>query len=284
MKPEQDKESSGSTRRPEGEAGRPPGGPERGDAAWFVLSVPFYLYSSVFALMSHLHRCHTCLCLLLLLLASQAAAQTNTAPVVIPFQGLLTSQIGQPVPDGKYSLIFNLYAEAMRPASGGQPLWSERHASVGVTNGQVNVFLGSQPGNPVSLASLDFSVVKYLGITIDTDDRASTADPEMTPRQVIIPPWYALKTPNSNLLQGYSWTAFMTGSDPATASIDGSRFTAGSITPAQMASGAILANLAADDVDTLLSSTASPVPTGYSSAGTVTLSGGATTFYLFKKN
>jgi hypothetical protein len=234
--------------------------------------------------MSYLHRCLAYLSLLLLLPGGHAAAQTTTAPAVIPFQGLLTSQAGQPVPDGKYSLIFNLYAEALRPATGGQPLWSERHASVGVTNGQVNVFLGSQPGNATSLATLDFSVVKYLGITIDTDDRASTADPEMTPRQVILPPWYALKTPNSNLLQGYSWTAFMTGIDPTTASINGSRLTAGSLTPAQMAGGAILANLAADDVDTLISSKATPVPPGYSSAGMVTLSDGATTFYLFKKN
>jgi hypothetical protein len=234
--------------------------------------------------MSYLHRFLTCLSLLLLLPGGHATAQTTTAPTVIPFQGLLTSQAGQPVPDGKYSLIFNLYAEAVRPATGGQPLWSERHASVGVTNGQVNIFLGSQPGNATSLASLDFSVVKYLGITIDTDDRASTADPELTPRQVILPPWYALKTPNSNLLQGYSWTAFMTGSDPTTASINGSRFTAGSLTPAQMAGGAILANLAADNVDTLISSKATPVPTGYTNAGTVTLSDGATTFYLFKKN
>ena len=224
------------------------------------------------------------LLLALLLPGGHATAQTTTAPVVIPFQGLLTTQAGQPVPDGKYSLIFNLYAEAVRPATGGQPLWSERHASVGVTNGQINVFLGSQPGNATSLASLDFSVVKYLGITIDTDDRASTADPEMTPRQVIVPPWYALKTPNSNLLQGYSWTAFMSSGDPTTASIDGSRFTAGSLTTTKMASGAILANLAADNVDTLISSTATPVPAGYTSAGTVTLTGGTTTFYLFKKN
>jgi len=228
-------------------------------------------------------RLFTCLGLLWLS-GMPAQAQSNTAPAAIPFQGFLSTQAGQPVPDGKYSLIFNLYAEAVRPASGGQPLWSERHASVGVTNGQINVFLGSQPGNVTSLASLDFSVVKYLGITIDTDDRASTADPEMSPRQVIIPPWYALKTVNSNLLQGYSWTSFMTGNDPSTASFDGSRFTAGSLTPGQMASGAILDNLAADNVDTLLSSQATPVPNGYSSAGTVTLSDGTTTFYLFKKN
>jgi hypothetical protein len=51
-----------------------------------------------------------------------------------------------------------------------------------------------------------------------------------------------------------------------------------------MASGAILANLAADNVDTLISSKATPVPAGYTSAGTVTLAGGTSTFYLFKKN
>lgn len=220
-----------------------------------------------------------------LLSPPQVAAQTGTVPTVLPFQALLTTQSGQLVPDGKYSVIFNLYAEAVRPSTGGQPLWSERHGGVGVSQGQINVFLGSQPADPgKTLADLDFSVVKYLGITIDTDDRSSTADPEMSPRFVIVPPWYALKSPQSNLLKGYGWGSFLTGANPTTATINGSRFTAGTITTTQLAGGAIRDNLADGQIDTLISSTATPVPAGYTRVGSAVLTGGTATVYFFKKN
>ena len=175
--------------------------------------------------------------------------------------------------------IFNLYAQAVD----GQPLWSERHGSIGVTHGRINVFIGSQPGNPVALSSLDFAVVKYLGITIDTDDRASTADPEMTPRQIIVPPWYALKTQEARRLQGHGWNAILTGADPATAVIQGNRFTAGSVPAAALADGAIRANLAAEGVDVFMSSSDSP-RVGYERIGPFTLFPGGPWFYLFKKD
>jgi len=213
-----------------------------------------------------------------LLGASIAGAQSTPAPAVIPFQGLLTTQSGTPVPDGSYSVIFNLYDRAV----GGQPVWSERHGRIGVTHGRINVFIGSQPGNPVALSALDFAVVKYLGITIDTDDRASTPDPEMTPRQIIVPPWYALKTPRADRMAGYSWSAFLTGADPATAVIQGNRFTAGSVPPGALQPGAIRANLAADGMDTFISSSSNP-PDGYESIGPFTLFPGGPWFYLHKK-
>lgn len=207
-----------------------------------------------------------------------ATAQSTAAPAVIPFQGTLTTQTGTPVPDGTYSVIFNIYAQAV----GGQPVWSERHGRLGVTQGRVNVFLGSQPSNPVAVASLDFSTAKYLGITLDTDDRATTADPEMVPRQVIVPPWYALKTPTAELMQGYGWNAFLTGSNPATAVIQGNRFTAGTVAVGALQPGAISANLAAEGVDAFLSSSSTP-PAGYVNAGSVTLIPGGPPFYVFKK-
>ena len=70
---------------------------------------------------------------LLSVLAFCDLAVAADSPTYIPFQGQVTNQGGTVVADGQYSIIFNLYDQAV----GGQPVWSERHVKVGVTRGTV---------------------------------------------------------------------------------------------------------------------------------------------------
>lgn len=179
-------------------------------------------------------------------MAIQPLATAADSPLFIPFQGQVTNQAGTVVSDGQYSVIFNLYDQAV----GGQPVWSERHVRIGVTRGMINVFLGSIS----PLANVDFSQTKYLGITVDNDNLATTADPEMVPRSLIIPAFHAKKAElasNSLKLAGYDWTPLLTNgsNDPSTgklrgdkiadSSIGGSQISNGSISTVKLASGAI---------------------------------------------
>lgn len=76
---------------------------------------------------------------LLLVLSSFVFPHSSFAvesPLYIPFQGQVTNQAGVLSADGQYSVIFNLYDQAV----GGQPVWSERHVKIGVARGMINVF------------------------------------------------------------------------------------------------------------------------------------------------
>ena len=99
--------------------------------------------------------------------------QTATAmavPNLISYQGVLNDSSGEPV-SATVSMTFSIYDVA----SGGTALWSEIQ-SVQVSNGVFNVRLGlvQQLTSPV----LQISTL-YLGIQVG-------ADPEMTPRQLIV--------------------------------------------------------------------------------------------------
>jgi len=89
-------------------------------------------------------------------------------PQLISYQGLLKNNLGNPVPNASYSIVFTIYDAA----TGGANLWSETQ-SVTTSGGSFIVLLGSGP------TPLDYSLfndsTRYLGITVG-------ADPEMTPR------------------------------------------------------------------------------------------------------
>lgn len=180
----------------------------------------------------------TCLLLLVSSFSLHSSSFANEAPLYIPFQGQVTNQQGNIVADGQYSVIFNLYDQPV----GGQPVWSERHTKIGVTRGMINVFLGSI----APLISVDFSQIKYLGITVDTDNLATTADPEMVPRSLILPSFHAK---NAEKLAGHNWTAVMTGNDPSTSFIKSNRIDADTINTNQMVNSAVTeTKLAANSV------------------------------------
>ncbi len=150
------------------------------------------------------------------------------SPLYIPFQGQVTNQSGVLAADGQYSVIFNLYDQAV----GGQPVWSERHVRIGVTRGMINVFLGSIS----PLTSVDFSQTKYLGITVDTDNLATTADPEMVPRSLIMPAFHAK---NAEKLAGHNWSAAFTTPDPTIGFIKPERLGVNSVSTDKIAASAI---------------------------------------------
>lgn len=119
----------------------------------------------------------------MLLAATLAATARAAEPALIPFQGRLTDQQGSAYTNGQFTILFQLYDQAV----GGGSIWQERHEKVGVINGMVNALLGSI----APLTSVSFSNTKHLGITVDADNNPNTPDPEMIPRQMIIPAFWS---------------------------------------------------------------------------------------------
>ena len=154
----------------------------------------------------------------------------DSSPFLIPFQGRLTNPQGVPYTNGQYTVIFNLYDQPV----GGTVLWSETHQKIGVINGMVNMFLGSIN----TLTNVNFSQTRHLGITIDADGNPNTPDPEMVPRQMIIPAFWAK---NAEKLNGYDWTPIFGVNSPV-GSISGGKIQNQSITTGQIANNAVTAN------------------------------------------
>ncbi|MBP9855823.1 MAG: tail fiber domain-containing protein [Candidatus Pacebacteria bacterium] len=91
----------------------------------------------------------------------------------INYQGKLHDSAGDPVTNGDYDIVFNLYTAS----SGGSPIWTESHTGandVTTADGLFSVMLGSI----TSIASVNFNQTLYLGVTVE-------ADSEMTPRKVL---------------------------------------------------------------------------------------------------
>jgi hypothetical protein len=125
-----------------------------------------------------------CVGLAALWLSAAAAGAAPTWPGQINYQGQLTDVTGNAVADGAYSIVFSLYKQA----SGGSAVWTETQPSVAVAKGLFNVQLGSVsalpapgPGSSYLYAQNDL----YLGVKVG-------ADPEMTPRQQLLPAAFAI--------------------------------------------------------------------------------------------
>jgi len=176
-------------------------------------------------------------------------ARADSSPFLIPYQGRLTDPNGVPYTNGQYTLAFNLYDQPI----GGSNLWSETHYKVGVINGMVNVFLGSI--NP-ALSNVVFSQTRHLGITIYADNNPNNPAPEMVPRQIIIPAFWAKNSENSEKLAGYDWTPIFGANNPtlplplnkiptitsnqiAPQTITSNQIVAGSIDPSDLVRGSV---------------------------------------------
>ncbi len=115
---------------------------------------------------------------LLLFFYSYSFAQI---PHTISYQGVLTDNKGNLVPDGIVSLIFRLY----NSSEGGDTLWQESQKAA-VSKGIFNVVLGS-----VETLNLPFDQQYWLGITIDGNE-------ELIPRTALTASPYSLNSANSN--------------------------------------------------------------------------------------
>ncbi len=107
-----------------------------------------------------------------------ASAATAAVPGLISYQGQLTTAAGTPVPDGAYSLRFQIYDAP----SGGNVLWNSNLQSVQVSNGLYTYVLGQDLPFPNGLFA---GGNRWLGITVG-------ADPEMTPRRQFLTTGFAL--------------------------------------------------------------------------------------------
>lgn len=95
----------------------------------------------------------------------QAQENLNVSvPDIIAFNGFLTDNQGNELPDGKYDFIFSLYNSSESKT----PLWTEEHNNILVKNGEFQALLGSNSLS--SLSTLLFDTKYYLGIKIDEDD------------------------------------------------------------------------------------------------------------------
>ncbi len=112
------------------------------------------------------------------LLFTAAATSLNAeVPAVMSYQGVLTDNSGNPIPDGNHTVTFRLYDLAQ----GGVPLWTEAHL-LPVVGGVFGVNLGI-----VTPLDLPFDRTYYLGISIDSGA-------EMAPRRTLTAAAYSLST------------------------------------------------------------------------------------------
>src|SRR6266550_9012548 len=78
---------------------------------------------------------------------------------VIPFQGQLANQAGQPLsPTNAVTVVFRLY----RAPVGGVAIWEESQPNISVSAGRFGALLGSRTELP---GPTNFNATLYLGIT-----------------------------------------------------------------------------------------------------------------------
>ena len=122
-------------------------------------------------------RFSAALCLGLTSFAAPVLA--SDPPALLQYQGRLLDNVGTPINSASFLVNFRLYDQP----SGGLPLWEESHSDVAVTDGLLNVLIGSKLPLPTSL--FESNAVLYLGV-------AFGADAESTPRYRVASVPYAL--------------------------------------------------------------------------------------------
>jgi hypothetical protein len=125
----------------------------------------------------------SCSILVLLFLVSIAFAQV---PRKISFQGVLTDTVGNPRPDGTYSLTFRIY----EASTGNPPLWSEAR-TVSLKRGLLSVLLGETTPIP---DALKFDRPYWLGIQL-----GSSA--ELSPRTELTAVGYSFRSVRADTAQ-----------------------------------------------------------------------------------
>ncbi len=92
-------------------------------------------------------------------------------PKQINFQGILKDSLGNPYPDGNYSITFRIYDAS----SGGNILWQEGQL-IAISGGLFNHLLGSASPIPESVFN---DSLRWLGIQV-------AGNPEITPRRQLV--------------------------------------------------------------------------------------------------
>ncbi|MEI8338745.1 MAG: hypothetical protein WCF91_02345, partial [bacterium] len=121
------------------------------------------------------------------IIGGSSQPKASAAPAdTLNFQARLQSSSGAIVPDGSYSIQFNLYDLA----TGGSSLWTETN-SVSVVNGYVSVYLGANTPFPNNIA---WDQSTYVTMNVNSDG-------EMSPRLKLTAVPYAFMAKYANQLQ-----------------------------------------------------------------------------------
>ncbi len=157
----------------------------------------------------------------------------RAATRVLPFQGRLTDANGNSVPDGARVVQFKIYDAPV----GGRAVWNGEVQNLTINAGLVSTLLGTK----ASLSGVDFNLDLYLELTVDAnaDGQISLADPPLLPRQSILPAIFARESANSQLLDGYDWSALFGTNNPADGTLLDSKIADSSLTSAKIANGAV---------------------------------------------
>jgi len=118
---------------------------------------------------------------LFLVLYLSAYAPVLEFPKEINYQGMLTTPLGSPVPDGSYSIKFTIWSHETS-TSASYKKWEHTYSPVTVTNGLFNVRLGE--GAPINLP---FTEEYWLEIQVG-------ADPALSPRTKLTAVGYAYRS------------------------------------------------------------------------------------------
>jgi len=99
--------------------------------------------------------------LLLFIVLGPCRLHAQEAGDVIPFQGQLANQSGQPLsPTNAVTLVLRLYQVPV----GGVAIWEEAQPNISVNAGRFGVLLGSRQALPDKSY---FNATLYLGVTVD---------------------------------------------------------------------------------------------------------------------
>jgi hypothetical protein len=182
------------------------------------------------------------------------ATSLGQIPRLLSYQGILADSLGNPKPDGSYSLTFRLYDAEF----GGSAFWTETK-TLQVKQGLFSTVLGDQV--PFG-ASIQFDKAYWLGIQV-------AANPELSPRVLLTAVGYSLNSTKAD-------TAAFAMAAPAQVFVDSARITGtvadNAITSAKIANGTIKsedveAGFVAPQADTALYALSAPQAPFVDSAG-----------------
>jgi hypothetical protein len=125
-------------------------------------------------------------CIIWITLVSVVHAQS--VPPLMNYQGRLTDEAGQQLPNGAYRVAFRLFAEPIQ----GIPLWLEEQ-SVSLLQGNFNAVLGTV--NPAITDAFN-GANRYLELTVLKDTSGATINRPLLPRQQILSAPYAMTAGN----------------------------------------------------------------------------------------
>ncbi|RWX44580.1 Phage Tail Collar Domain [Candidatus Electrothrix aarhusensis] len=119
-----------------------------------------------------------CTLLTLLFFAAPAEYAHAAVPSTLNYQGMLSSNTGQPL-TGTHDITFSLYGD------GGTRFWQETKNVTFDGSGRFSVTLGGDSGNP--LDPKDFTGTTFIGIQVGSE-------PELAPRQQLTSVAYAFQS------------------------------------------------------------------------------------------